>query len=138
MKPEKTEKVVRFGVSVEKGVLETLDAYMHDNKFQNRSQAIRSLITKVGLEKQWESNEVVGGSIMLSYDHHKRDLLDKITNIQHDYHHLILCSQHIHLDHTTCMEIIALKGKASEIQQLANQLTAVKGVLHGDLSITLI
>lgn len=131
-------KVVRFGVSVEKEVLDTLDTYMQDNKYQNRSQAIRSLITKVGLEKQWSSDQTVGGSITLSYDHHKRDLLDKITKIQHDYHHLILCSQHIHLDHNTCMEIIALKGRASDLQQLANELTAVKGVIHGDLSITAI
>lgn len=131
-------KVVRFGVSVEKEVLDTLDTYMQDNKYQNRSQAIRSLITKVSLEKQWSSDQTVGGSITLSYDHHKRDLLDKITKIQHDYHHLILCSQHIHLDHNTCMEIIALKGNASDLQQLANRLTAVKGVIHGDLSITTI
>lgn len=66
----------------------------------------------------------------------KRDLLDKITDIQHDYHELILCSQHIHLDHDNCMEIIAVKGKASLLKQLANALTAVKGIIHGELSMT--
>lgn len=138
MKMEKNDKVVRFGVSVEKEILDKLDNFMKDNQFQNRSQAIRALITKVNLQQQWASDQVVGGSIMLSYDHHKRELLDKMTQIQHDFHHLILCSQHIHLDHNTCMEIIALKGKASELQNLANQLTAIKGVLHGSLSITVL
>lgn len=137
MKEDKS-KVIRFGVSVEKEILEDLDSYMKDNGYQNRSQAIRSLITRVNLEKQWTSNQIVGGSITLSYDHHKRELLDKITNIQHDYYNLILCSQHIHLDHNTCMEIIALKGRATELQKLANELIAIKGVLHGELSITVI
>ncbi|MBV7530928.1 nickel-responsive transcriptional regulator NikR [Chitinophaga sp. sic0106] len=129
-------KVVRFGVSVEKNVLELLDNYMEDNQFPNRSQAIRHLIQRIEVEKQWQADEVVGGSITLLFDHHKRDLLDKITDIQHDYHHLILCSQHIHLDHDNCMEIIAVKGKASLLKQLANALTAVKGIIHGELSMT--
>lgn len=131
-------KVVRFGVSVEKDVLDLLDNYIVDNKFPNRSQAIRHLIKKVEVENQWNSDKIVGGSITLSFDHHKRELLDKITEIQHKFHHAILCSQHIHLDHDICMEIIALKGKASVLKDLAKQLTAVKGIIHGDLSITMV
>lgn len=130
--------VVRFGVSIENEVLELLDSYIKDNKFPNRSQAIRHLIKRIKMEKQWNSNGIVGGSITLSFDHHKRELLDKITEIQHNFYHVILCSQHIHLDHDICMEIIALKGKASVLKDLASQLTAVKGIIHGDLSITMI
>nr|WP_295876753.1 nickel-responsive transcriptional regulator NikR [uncultured Chitinophaga sp.] len=129
-------KVVRFGVSIEKNVLQLLDNYIEDNQFPNRSQAIRHLIQRIEVEKQWEADEVVGGSITLLFDHHKRDLLDKITDIQHDFHDLILCSQHIHLDHDNCLEIIAVKGKASLLKQLANALTAAKGIIHGQLSMT--
>lgn len=131
-------KVVRFGVSVEKDVLDLLDNYIISNKFPNRSQAIRHLIKKVEVESQLDSDKIVGGSITLSFDHHKRELLDRITEIQHQFYHVILCSQHIHLDHDTCMEIIALKGNASVLRDLANQLTAVKGIIHGDLSITMV
>ncbi|MBD8347631.1 MULTISPECIES: nickel-responsive transcriptional regulator NikR [unclassified Dysgonomonas] len=131
-------KVVRFGVSVEKDVLDLLDNYIISNKFPNRSQAIRHLIKKVEVESQLDSNKIVGGSITLSFDHHRRELLDRITEIQHQFYHVILCSQHIHLDHDTCMEIIALKGNASVLRDLANQLTAVKGIIHGDLSITMV
>lgn len=131
-------KVVRFGVSVEKEVLDLLDNYIEDNKFPNRSQAIRHLIKKVEMESRRNSDKIVGGSITLSFDHHKRELLDKITEIQHHYHDVILCSQHIHLDHDMCMEIIALKGKASVLKDLGDQLTAIKGIIHGDLSITMI
>ncbi|PXV66355.1 CopG family nickel-responsive transcriptional regulator [Dysgonomonas alginatilytica] len=131
-------KVVRFGVSVEKDVLDLLDNYIISNKFPNRSQAIRHLIKKVEVESQLDSDKIVGGSITLSFDHHKRELLDRITEIQHHFYHVILCSQHIHLDHDICMEIIALKGNASVLKDLANQLTAVKGIIHGDLSITMV
>lgn len=131
-------KVVRFGVSVESDVLELLDNYVIDNKFTNRSQAIRHLISKVKMESKLDADGIVGGSITLSFNHHRRDLLDRITDIQHNFHHVILCSQHIHLDHDTCIEIIALKGKVSVLKDLANQLTAVKGIIHGDLSVTMV
>ena len=129
-------KVVRFGVSVEKDVLQILDNYIKDNRFPNRSQAIRHLIQGLEVQKQWNANEVVGGSITLLFDHHKRELLDKITKVQHNFHHVILCSQHIHLDHDNCMEIIAVKGKASVLKDLADQLTGIKGIIHSQLSMT--
>lgn len=128
--------VVRFGVSVEKEILDLLDAYMAHNRFPNRSQAIRHLIQTVDVKKKQELNEVVGGSITMVFDHHRRELLDRLTDIQHDYHHVILCTQHIHLDHHHCMEIVALKGRASVLEELALKLTAVKGVEHAQLCIT--
>jgi CopG family nickel-responsive transcriptional regulator len=128
--------VVRFGISVEKEVLNLLDSYMEYNQFPNRSQAVRHLIQSVEIKKKIELNEHVGGSITMVFDHHKRELLDKLTDIQHDYHHIILCTQHVHLNHSYCMEIVALRGKALELQQLAQKLTAVKGVEHAELSIT--
>ncbi len=129
-------KVVRFGVSVEKEVLGLLDNFIRDNQFPNRSQAIRHLIQRLEVEKQWNADQVVGGSITLLFDHHKRELLDKITDVQHDFHQVILCSQHIHLDHDNCMEIIALKGKASVLKDLADRLTGIKGIIHSQLSMT--
>lgn len=128
--------VVRFGVSVEKEVLDILDSYVETNHFPNRSQAVRHLIQKFAAEKQNEGNEVMGGTLTVIYDHHKRELQDKMVKIQHDYHHVILCSQHIHLDHDNCMEIIAMKGKAFILNELANKLKAVKGIVHGELSMT--
>lgn len=130
--------VIRFGVSIEKEVLDLLDNYIEENKFPNRSQALRHLIKKVEVESRQNSDKIVGGSITLSFDHHKRELLDKITEIQHQFHHVILCTQHIHLDHDMCMEIVALKGQASVLRELADELNTIKGIIHGDLTITMI
>ena len=128
--------VVRFGVSLEKEILDALDDYSKENKFSNRSQAIRHLISNNIVIKKWQCNNIVAGSITLVYDHHKRDILSIITDIQHNYHDSILSSQHFHLDHNNCLEIIAVKGKSKDLTGLADKLIAVKGIQHGKLSMS--
>ena len=128
--------VVRFGVSLEKEILKTLDDYVNENQFSNRSQAIRQLISKNAVEKKWQCNNMVAGSITLVYNHHKRDIQNTLTVIQHDYLKNILSSQHFHLDHENCMEIIAVKGKAVVLTELADKLIAVKGIQHGKLTMS--
>lgn len=123
----------RFGVSLEDSLLEKLDQLVADNRFPNRSQAIRFLIRNHLTGEQWKNNREVSGCLVLVYDHHKSDLQNKLTTIQHDYHHLVLCNQHVHLDHSNCIETITLKGKATALQELADKLIAVKGIIHGDL-----
>jgi len=123
----------RFGVSLESELLQTLDDYAEQNKFPNRSQAIRHLIRKNLVKQQWEGNQEVAGAIVLVYDHHKRDLQSNSTNIQHDFHDLILSVQHVHLDHHHCLETIAVKGKADRLTELANRLIGLKGIFHGEL-----
>jgi CopG family transcriptional regulator, nickel-responsive regulator len=128
--------VVRFGVSLEKELLEALDNFAGENKFANRSQAIRHLITNNLVEEKWQGNKIVAGSITLVYDHHKNDLLKNLTEIQHDYHDEILSSQHFHLDHDNCLEIIAVKGKASLLNELSEKLISIKGIQHGKLTMS--
>jgi CopG family nickel-responsive transcriptional regulator len=129
-------QVKRFGVSLESDLLLELDRLALKYKFPNRSQAIRFLIKKYSVEDEWQANEDVAGAIVLVYDHHKRDLQTKSTDVQHDFHHLILSVQHVHLDHHNCLETIAVKGRANELKNLANQLMAIKGVKHGELVMT--
>lgn len=128
--------VVRFGVSLEKELLEALDEYTNENKFANRSQAIRQIVSNNLVVKKWQCNNLVAGSITLVYDHHKRDLLSNLNDIQHEYHDVILSSLHFHLDHDICMEIIAVKGKATTLTELGDKLIAVKGIQHGKLTMS--
>lgn len=126
-------QVKRFGVSLEDELLKKLDRLVENQKFPNRSQAIRYLIKKDLVENKWEGNEEVAGAIVLVYDHHKRNLQNESTEVQHDYHHLILSVQHVHLNHDNCLETITVKGKASELIDLSNKLIAIKGIKHGQL-----
>jgi len=123
--------VIRFGVSLEEHIMDALDNYVEENKFPNRSRAIRNLIEKNVVEKKWKCNNEVAGAIVLLYDHHKRDITNRANSVQHE-----LSSQHVHLDHDMCLETIVVKGKAKQLTELADILIALKGVKHGKLIMT--
>ena len=125
--------VVRFSISLEEELLNELDGFAKDNSFANRSQALRNLIEKNIVEKKWHCNNVVAGAIIMIYDHHKRDILTKLNKFQHDYHEVILSSQHYHLSHDICLEIIAVKGLAKKLTDLSEKLISIKGIRHGKL-----
>lgn len=129
-------KIKRFGVSLEEDLLEGLDVFAKRNRFPNRSQTIRFLVRKNLVEEAWKGNREVSGAVVLIYDHHKRELINKAIDIQHNFSHLILSTQHIHLNHHNCLEIIALKGKASSLKELSDRLISLKGVKHGKLVVT--
>ncbi len=126
--------LVRFGVSIEEELLHDLDNYVLKNKFPNRSQAIRQIIAELSVKNKISQNEIVAGVITISYNHHKSAILQKINDTQHDYLSVILSSMHFHIDHHQCMEIIAVKGFAYLIQELADKLISIKGIDHGNLA----
>ena len=125
--------LARFGVSLDEDILKELDGYVVENNFPNRSQAIRQLVERNLVEKKWQCNNMVAGAIVLLYDHHKGDVTTKSNDIQHDYFDVILSSQHFHLSHDNCLEIIAVKGTANRLTELADQLIGIKGIIHGKL-----
>lgn len=129
-------KLFRFGVSLEKDLLDKFDRLIHQKNYTNRSEALRDLIRQELVKKQWQEGKEIAGAITLIYNHHKRELVNKLTDIQHDYQEIIISTQHIHLDHNNCLEIIAVKGTPREAQKLANTLKSVKGVKHGTLSMS--
>ena len=128
-------EIVRFGVSLEKELLKKFDMLIKEKKYSNRSEAIRDLIRGNLVKREWVKGKEVAGAITLVFDHHKRDLVNILTDIQHDFHTLIISSQHIHLDHDNCLEIIVVRGKPTEVRELADKLRATKGVKYGSLSI---
>jgi CopG family nickel-responsive transcriptional regulator len=126
-------KTKRFGVSLDEDLVGSFDAFIAKHHFQNRSQAIGFLIQKNLTEEKWEENREVAGAIVLVYDHHRRELQNRSTHIQHDYHHLVLSVQHVHLDHHNCLETIAVKGEAQELAEFSDRLIGIKGVTYGKL-----
>lgn len=123
-------KLVRFGISLEEDLLLKFDRHIQRKKYTNRSEAIRDLIRDDLVREEWTANKEVTGAITLVYDHHTRELVNKILDIQHDYHACVLSTQHIHLDHNHCFEIIVTKGKAKIIEELFQKLKSVKSVKH--------
>ncbi|MBK7097055.1 MAG: nickel-responsive transcriptional regulator NikR [Sphingobacteriales bacterium] len=125
----------RFGVSLEESTLNELDQLVSDRKFPNRSQAVRHLIKGAAVSEKISKNSTVAGALVIVYDHHKHDLSNKLTSVQHDYHHIILSTQHIHLSRELCLETIAMRGKAQKLQEIADTIIGIKGIKHGKLVI---
>jgi CopG family transcriptional regulator, nickel-responsive regulator len=126
----------RFSISLEAKLLDIFDAHIKARSYNNRSEAIRDLIRKAFVKEEWEADKEVMGVISLVYDHHQHKLQEKVTVVQHDYHHHIVSTTHVHMDHDNCLEVIVVKGKAREVQELADRLTALRGVRNGNLAMS--
>jgi CopG family transcriptional regulator, nickel-responsive regulator len=118
-------------------LLKQFDKYITEKGYENRSEAIRDLIRNNLVEKEWKvgTGEVVG-TITIIYNHHKRELQDILTNIQHKYHTSMISTLHVHLDSHNCLEVLVVKGTAKAIKIIADRLIGTKGVKHGKLTTT--
>ncbi|MCU1233447.1 MAG: transcriptional regulator, CopG family [Candidatus Solibacter sp.] len=127
----------RIGVAIDSGLLEKFDKLIGQRGYTNRSEAFRDLIRDELVEKTWESpDSQVVGTVTLVYDHHVRLLNEKLTGIQHDFHHAILSTLHVHLDHDNCLEVLVVRGRSADVRKVADALISTKGVKHGRLTIT--
>jgi len=131
------ETVTRFSVSLDKKLLRELDRMCHEKGYDNRSLAIADMVRAHLVEhRQQLGRGEIAGSVTLVYDHHKHHLQELLTDLQHEHREVIISTLHAHLDHDNCLEVLAVRGKAVDIKQLADELIAAKGVKHGKLTIT--
>ena len=128
--------VVRLSFSIEEPLYERLEALVREGNYANRSEFIRDMIRDRLVHNEWERDEEAVGTITLVYDHHAHGLSHKLTHLQHDYHHLILTTTHIHLDEALCAETVVVRGRATELKRLGDLLRQQKGVLHASLSLS--
>ena len=128
--------LIRFGVSIPAALIKKFDLLIRRKNYSNRSEAIRDLIRKELVEEEIQENGDAVGILHILYNHHRRELSEKLTDIQHKHHHLILSAMHIHLDHDNCIEVIVMQGNSQKVRSLADLLIAAKGVKHGKLNLT--
>ena len=130
--------VTRFGVSLEEDLLNDLDHIVTEQRFPNRSRALRYLINQYKVDTGVEENTQVTGAIVLVYDHRISRLHTEIAGLMHEYNCMVLSSQHIHIDAQNCIETIAVRGSYQKIDKLGNKLLAIKGIRHGKLVVSII
>lgn len=124
----------RIGVSLEDDLLEKFDSYIAKRGYTNRSEAIRDLIRDKLVQQEWESSEKkTMGVVTIVYDHHTMELSQKLADLQHDHYASVVAAMHVHVDHHNCLEVLVLRGKVSEIQELGNALISTRGVKYGKL-----
>jgi CopG family nickel-responsive transcriptional regulator len=128
---------VRFGVSMNRDLLMEFDSLIDKLGLANRSEAIRHLVRERLAEKEWEApdSEIIG-SVTLVYNHEVRELSERLTELQHQFHKQIISTMHIHLDHHNCLEILAIKGRGREVKEIAERLLGTKGIKLGRLTTT--
>jgi CopG family transcriptional regulator, nickel-responsive regulator len=129
--------LVRFGVSIDADLLKKFDAFIEQAGYGTRSEAFRDLMRARLVEERIQHPEQEAmGVLTLVYNHHQRELEEKLTDVQHEAHHHIITTTHVHLDHDNCMEVILLRGKVAVVRSLAAALASFKGVKHSNLSLT--
>ena len=123
----------RFGVSLEEDILESLDGFVKDNGFTNRSQALRFFVEKNVAEKKWQCDNIVAGTIIIMYNQSKKEIANKIAEIQQQYQDVILSSSQYYLNKDFCLHIATVTGVAHKLTELSDRLITIKGIKHGKL-----
>lgn len=136
---EKESPLVRFGVSMPEELMGRFDKLIGKQGYENRSEAIRDLVRKAILDSDHTTpDQSAAGTIVMVYDHHVNDLSITLTGLQHQYHHDIISTMHIHLNHDQCLEIIVVRGQVKRLRELTNRIKVQKGVFYAELSVTFI
>jgi len=126
----------RFTISLDEKLLDKFDTFIKQQKYVNRSEAIRDLIRSSFVEEEWQADKDVIGVISMIYDHHQPNLQEKVTEIQHGYHQQIVSATHIHMDHHNCLEVVIVKGKAGSVNELSDRLRSLRGVRNCNLAMS--
>lgn len=127
----------RFTISLDERLAQDFDELIAARGYANRSEAVRDLL-RAELERTRQSSDAsVHCVACLSYvfNHHQRDLTERITAIQHDHHDLAVSTMHVHLDHDHCLETVILRGATQQVRQFADTVCAERGVHHGKLNL---
>ena len=129
-------ELVRFGVAMDNDLLDRFDALFARRGYATRSEALRDLVRGALVEAHLEADGPAVATLTLVYDHHVRELSERLTEMQHDLGEHVVSTLHVHLDHDHCMEVIVMRGPAALLQHAADGILATKGVQHGRLVLT--
>jgi CopG family nickel-responsive transcriptional regulator len=130
-------QITRFGISMDSQLLKRFDSFIYHHGYANRSEAIRDLVRDRLVKGEWTDEKVeTVGTITIIYDHHQRELAEKLAEQQHRAQESVISVMHVHLDHHNCLEVLAVRGKAKHIKTLSDNLISAKGVKHGKLVMT--
>jgi len=130
------ENVVRISMSLDRELFAKFEELVRRSGYANRSEFIRDLLRSEIVHRQWQGNEIVVGTLTLVYDHHVHGLADMLTDVQHEHHGEILATTHVHLDHDICVEVTIMHGPARRLEQIADRLRQLRGVLHSTMCLS--
>ncbi len=130
-------KLSRIGIALDSDLLDRFDRSIEKSGYTNRSEAFRDLIRdRLVRERTAAAGATVVGTVTLIYNHHASGIAEKLTEVQHAHHDLVVSTSHAHLDHDSCLEVLIVHGQAARVERFADLLIGLKGVQHGRLVMT--
>ncbi len=127
----------RFTISLDEKLAKEFDRLIRERGYDNRSEAVRDILREKLEANRLDREEAPDCIAALSYiyNHHERDLAERLTAAQHDHHDLTVSTMHAHLDHENCMETVILRGPTKDVREFAHAMMAERGVRHGALNL---
>jgi CopG family nickel-responsive transcriptional regulator len=130
----------RFTISLDEELAHEFDHLIAERGYSNRSEAVRDIL-RGHLARLRETHDQDGpcvANLSYVYNHHERELSERLAHHQHDHHELTIASTHAHLNHDNCIETVLLRGPASTVRRFADSLMAERGVHHGQLNLVMV
>jgi CopG family nickel-responsive transcriptional regulator len=127
----------RFTISLDEKLADAFDSLIKERGYATRSEAVRDIL-RSHLQQSAEKRSSKGpcvANLSYVYNHHERDLSERLTSIQHAHHDLTVSTMHAHLDHDQCIETVMLKGPVKRVREFADEIIAERGVRHGVLNL---
>lgn len=127
----------RFTISLDEKLASEFDRLIRERGYLNRSEAVRDMLRGKldSLRLQEQQAPFCVASLSYVYNHHERDLAERLTELQHSHHDLVVASTHVHLDHDNCLETVMLRGKTVVVRRFADTMIAERGVRHGQINL---
>lgn len=129
-------RAVRFSVSLGEDLQRQFDRAWKAEGLPTRSEAVKAMIRRSLVQKEWRTGAEVAGAVVVVYDHHRKSVANRIIDVQHDFDDVVVSAVHAHLDHDNCLESIIVEGKAGKVVQLLRKLKSIKGIKHAELMMT--
>src|SRR5208282_1001117 len=127
----------RFTISLDEKLATAFDELIKDRGYATRSEAVRDIL-RAHLQ-QYRMQRAGKGSCVANvsyvYNHHERELSERLASIQHAHHELTISTMHAHLDHDQCIESVMLKGTVQRVREFADAIIAERGVRHGQINL---
>jgi CopG family nickel-responsive transcriptional regulator len=127
----------RFTISLDENLATAFDELIKERGYATRSEAVRDIL-RTHLQASGERRDTKGAcvaNLSYVYNHHERELSERLANIQHDHHDMTISTMHAHLDHEQCIETVMLKGPVGKVREFAQEIMAERGVRHGQLNL---
>jgi len=127
----------RITMSIDEGLAKEFDALAKARGYTSRSEAMRDLLRREVEANRvaYEARSFCVANFSYIYNHHERELAERLTESQHQHHDLVVAAMHVHLDHDNCLESVILKGSTATVRAFANRTQAERGVRHGHINL---